>query len=294
MKRNFKGGTAALLAVLSIDLAGCAHVGNPVAGIFSRSRRQAETQLNMARLHERQGHLQEARKLYDELYQKDPKNTELLHRMAVVASREGNHQRADDLFLQAVRQDPHNSKLLADMGYALYLQQDLKGAEHALRQSLAEDPQNRSATNNLAIVLGHQGQFDESYQLFRSIVTEAEANANIAYIHTQRGEGKAAMERYSKALTLDSQLKPASNALVQIAEMQQRAEAAHSKNEQQTAASERQPILPTSAQNPSRLIDGPVRSADETLTEKAGRARAGGASTRADGSQTQSGWLPTR
>ena len=94
--------------------------------------------------------------------------------------------------------------------------------EKVLRMAVQENPTHKRAVNNLAIVIGHQGHFDESLAMFRRVVGEAEANANLAYIHVQRGEGQAATQRYSRALTLDSNLEAATRAMLQIAEMQQR------------------------------------------------------------------------
>jgi Flp pilus assembly protein TadD len=107
------------------------------------------------------------------------------------------------------------------LGYALYLKGDLKAAETALRQATRENANNERAINNLAMVVGQQGRSQEAYALFRSIVDEAEANSNLAYVMSRAGKTDQAAKRYSVALTIDEDLEKAQVALLQLAEKQQ-------------------------------------------------------------------------
>jgi hypothetical protein len=72
----------------------------------------------------------------------------------------------------------------------------------------------------LAILLGEQGRDEEALALFRRTGTEAQAQSNMAFIYTQRGQLAAAMDAYNRALTLDNSLRPAADALVQLAKYQ--------------------------------------------------------------------------
>lgn len=221
-----------LLAGLALAAVGCAGNGmrtwNPLARVAGHHYSD-KTKINMARVQEQQGQLWKAREMYEELYQRHPKDPVVCHRLAVVTSQMpdpkqpgGSFQQARRYFQQALKLDPHNAQILTDYAYALFLQNDLSGAETLLRQALREQPGNRRATNNLAIVLGHQGKTEQSLAMFRRVVGEAEAQANLAYIHAQRGEGKQAVERYTKALAIDKNMKSASHALLQLAEIEQR------------------------------------------------------------------------
>lgn len=210
------------MTLLVLSAPGCSQMPPRLTEVVSGPEQRYEIRKNLAHLQERKGNLKQALQMYSELHQLKPQDVEICQRMGIVFQRLGRPQDAVSYFMTGLRQEPHNSALLADFGYALLLQNDLQSAEFALRQAIKDDPANRRAVTNLAMVLGHQGRFDESYSLFKQVGSEAEANANLAYIHVQRGEGREAVKRYSRALTLDSNLTSAANALVQIAEMRQR------------------------------------------------------------------------
>jgi len=224
--------------------AGCASVRHQVSQWTPSGKRHTETKFNIAQLHERQGKLREAQATYLEIFEKDPKNATVCHRLGVVACRMGESDRAIDYLQQARKLDPSRTQILNDLGYALFLEDRLDEAEAILKVAAENSPNDPRVINNLAMVVGHQGRIDESSALFRRHLSEAATHANIAYIHVQRGEGDLAMQRYSRALTLDSTLAPASQALVQLSTLQQE----HSRN---LAASRRNPpaVAQVSSQN---------------------------------------------
>ena len=95
----------------------------------------------------------------------------------------------------------------------------MEQAESLLREAYHHAPQDEQVINNLALAVGYRGGYDESFRLFRRIMTEAEANTNLGYIYAQRGEGQMAVKHYSRALDLDPELRSAAEALAQLAEM---------------------------------------------------------------------------
>ena len=210
-----------LAALLSINLAGCASFAGRTPSLQLGQRYDSETQFNVARLHERQGQLTQARELYEKILKDEPKNSDACHRLAVISTRLGDVEQATDYFHQSLALDPQNTEVLADLGYALHLQGDIGSAEEALQMSLDLDPDNQRTIGNLALVVGMSGRFNESLSLYRRIVSEAEAQANLGYIYVQRGEGDHAIERYDRALTLDDKLQSAANALVKLAELKE-------------------------------------------------------------------------
>lgn len=207
-----------IACVVMLGSTGCATYDTMSARFF-HPEKKTETMYSVARLQERQGNLRDAQRLYEDILKRDPKHVASCHRLAAIATRYGEHEAAEHYFKRALEIAPNNVEVLTDYGYFVFLQNDLPRAETYIRQALQESPKHPRALNNLAIVLGHGGKIDESYNLFRQVVSEAEAHANVAYIHVQRGEGDLAMERYSRALSLDSNLKHASHALVQISEL---------------------------------------------------------------------------
>ncbi len=216
-----------LIGLLAIQFAGCASLPGWVSASKSTSSpagSNIETQLDIARLHEHQEKLIQARKMYFSILDDDPQNAQAFHRLGVVLTRMGKQDEAIPYYQRAVELNSENSELLSDFGYALFLNDDLETAEEALQQALAIDPNHKRSIGNLAMVRGHQGSYNDCLSLFREIVTEAKAYSNLAYIHVQRGEGQLAIQRYGQALELDDTLESAAEALVQIAKLQNRVE----------------------------------------------------------------------
>jgi hypothetical protein len=214
-----------LSAVALGTLTGCSHFSHHLARLVP-SEKHDKSQMDVARLHERSGKLLKARELYLDLYQRKPTHPDLAHRIGVVATRLGNDAEATRFFQEALEQNPQNAQLLNDMGYAQYLHNELDAAEQSMRAALLADPGNSRAMTNLALVMGRKGQMNESFQLFRQVVGEAKANSNVAYLYAQHGNGTQALDRFNRALTLDSSLKSAANGLLEIAEMKQQLEVA--------------------------------------------------------------------
>lgn len=181
-------------------------------------QKHQEIQFDLARLSEKQGKLQQAQRLFQELVRDNPNDANSLHRLGVIAAKLDQPQEANAYFMAALRNKPHDSEILTDLGYSLYLQNDLPAAETALRQARREDVTNERALNNLAMVVGAQGRTDESFALFRRDLSEAEAMSNVAYLQARTGDVNRATQSYSQALTLNSDLDKASIALLQIAE----------------------------------------------------------------------------
>jgi Tfp pilus assembly protein PilF len=217
-------GMSILLAALATG--GCSTLGTQISTRLPGAREADETLLSIARLNERQGRLGEARRQYEQIVRRQPEHFEAWHRLSLVYTQLEERDAADRAFQKARAMQPNNADLLADYGYALFLREELTEAETILRQALRESPRHKRAVNNLAIVLAHHDQWEESYSLFRQAVGEAEAHANLGYLHTQFGNGRQAVEHYSRALTLDPQLASASQAMYQLAQLQQRLEQA--------------------------------------------------------------------
>ena len=216
-----------LIGLLSIQFAGCAGLPGWMSASNSTSSHSVtsiQAQLDIARLHEHQKKFIQARKMYLSILDDDPRNANAYHRLGVVLTRMGKQDEAIPYYQRAIELNPMSSEILSDFGYALFLNDDFEIAEEALQQALAIDPTHKRSIGNLAMVRGHQGYFKDCLSLFREIVPEAEAYANLAFIHVQRGEGRLAIQRYGEALSINDNLESAAEALVQIAKLQNRVE----------------------------------------------------------------------
>lgn len=214
------------LVLAAVATAGCAGLPDArslMPGGTAKANQTLESQLALARLSERHGDTRTAEQIYTKVLQKDPGNQLALHRLGVLAARIGENEKAAEHLEAAARLGPPSSELLNDIGFNLFAMRRLPEAEAAFRQAIAADPQNKAARNNLGLVLGETQRYEESLAEFRRASSEAEAHANLAYAKSQAGDLQGAQSSYHRALTLDKELKPAAEALIQLA--QQRASA---------------------------------------------------------------------
>ena len=177
-----------------------------------------QSKLALARLSERRGNTIQARLLYEACCRENPNDPTAYHRLGVVAATSGNLPAARHYFAQALQHGEPSVDLLNDFGYCCYLQNDLKPAEAALGDALKREPANAGVCNNLALAVGAQGRYHESLALFQRAMPEAEAHANQAFVLVQAGRESDAERHYHQALALNGDLKPAAEAMVQMAE----------------------------------------------------------------------------
>jgi Tfp pilus assembly protein PilF len=207
-----------LIVIFSLPFTGCAtwRAHRPFAA--KAAPVSVERELNLARLAERQENPSKARELYKYVLEHEATNPVALHRMGVMEGRAGRVDLGIDYLRRAMEQTPtdQQSELRTDIGYLQYVAGDFQGAESTLTDAFRDDPTNKRLANNLAMVLGIQGRYDDSLSVFRVAGTEAEAVANLAYIKSQRGDIDGAIEGYHEALQRDGDLRIAANALVQL------------------------------------------------------------------------------
>jgi len=213
------------LILVCVVQAGCANtpavsnLTNWIPGRAEKVNPQAlDAQLSLARLSERHGDPGTAEKIYQAALKKDPQNQLAHHRLGVLAAKTGQLDRAAEYLDAAARLGPPSAALLNDIGYNLLMLERLPEAEAAFRHALEIDPQNKSAHNNLGLVLGQTGRYAESLAEFRQAGSEDEAQANLAYAKTRAGDLQGAQSAYHRALSLNQELKPAAEALIQLAQ----------------------------------------------------------------------------
>lgn len=239
-----------VILLITFSLQGCAQLGNQVSKVKSAlpGQKKSENLLASARNYERKNEWLAAREKYEKHLKKDPQSVSACHRLGIVCTRLGDSVAATRYFTQARQLAPHNSEVLNDFGFALYQRGQYDAAEKIFTAALQNDATNHRIINNLALTVGHQGRYKESFSLFRNIMPPAEAHANLAYIHTQRGEGDLALEEYDLALSEDPTLETAGLAAAELAEMRILALAKQTKKEEaeQLAASQNAPKTETS------------------------------------------------
>lgn len=270
---NNKGlSCSTVILLITITFQGCSHLSNQVAKVKSAlpTQKNSDKLILAARTFESKNELLAAREQYEKYLSKNPKSAKACHRLGIVCTRLGDPVAATRYFTQARQIDPQNSVLLNDFGYALYQRGQFKAAEKIFKEALQNDANNNRIINNLALSVGHQGRFKESFSLFRNIMPAAEAHANVAYIHTQRGEGELALKEYDLALTADPNLRTAGLAAAELAEMKSLFLAKQDKKTTQQLATRK--IAPKAELNkqPTQLVSSkrPVQKMPTLLTSQ--------------------------
>jgi Flp pilus assembly protein TadD len=245
-----------LLTLLLVSLlpfaTGCQSAKRFVRNASPAKRAEADTMLTLAQVHEQEGQFKKAEDLYRELHQQDSENSFVCHHLGVVLIQLGRDEEGLLMIEQANLLKPHSPEILNDLGYAYLLMGEFDQAEPILQQAYELNPDDDRTLSNLALAVGYSGRYDEALALYRGSITDAEAYANLGYIAVQRGEGQKALHYYNRALDLDPDLRPAAQALVQLADLQKRAADGRSAT-QQWAAQQRGPErVPPSVPGPAR------------------------------------------
>lgn len=205
-----------------------------------------------ARIMERRKDFAGAEGMYREILKEEPKSRDCYHRLGVIAAQQTKYDEAHQLYQQALQYSTPTPDLWSDIGYCFYLQNKLPEAEQAMRQSLAIDPQHRASLNNLAMVVGEQGRIDEAYDLFRRGNGEAEAEQNIGFLCAACGELDRAQHHFSRALSVNPEMKPAAEALLQVTQAMQRRQDYLAAQGQLPAAAPNQAVVPAAAETPQQ------------------------------------------
>jgi|GEM_PF-6185557 Tfp pilus assembly protein PilF/YHS domain-containing protein len=173
-----------VLAIVPAMVTGCVSISAPSR--CPNPTPVCNDTLISAQMAESRGNLAQAKRLYEEVYQKDPRNTECLHRLGVVCTKLNQFERAEVYYRQAYKVNPNNSELLTDMGYSAFMRKDLEQAESFLQQSYQLNSKDPRTIANLAIALAWRGKDDASYAMFRQLNSESDSRQRLNEIQVAR------------------------------------------------------------------------------------------------------------
>lgn len=96
----------------------------------------------------------------------------------------GKHKNARQRYQYALSLSANQPSVLSNLGMSHVLTGDLKSAETYLRQALAQPEADGRVRQNLSLVVGLQGRFEEAERIARSDLPPEQAAANIAYLRS--------------------------------------------------------------------------------------------------------------
>jgi Flp pilus assembly protein TadD len=94
----------------------------------------------------------------------------------------GRHAEAQRHYETALRIAPDEPSILSNLGLSYALAKDLRRAEATLRKAAVRQPVDQRVRQNLALVVGLQGRFEEAEAIARADLPPNEAAANVAYL----------------------------------------------------------------------------------------------------------------
>jgi Flp pilus assembly protein TadD len=83
---------------------------------------------------------------------------------------------------------PNDPSVLSNLGMSYLLTQDLKTSETYLRSAVAQPDADSRTRQNLALVVGLQGRFQEAENIARQELTAQQAEANVAYLRAMMAQ----------------------------------------------------------------------------------------------------------
>jgi Flp pilus assembly protein TadD len=94
----------------------------------------------------------------------------------------GRNEEARQLYVQAQTIAPQEASLEANLGLSYAMTSDLTQAEAHLRRAVSMRGSNTKIRQNLALVLGLQGRFDDARSIYSAELGADQVEANMAYI----------------------------------------------------------------------------------------------------------------
>lgn len=115
----------------------------------------------------------------------------------------GRHEDARRYYASALRIVPDEPSVLSNLGMSYVLTKELPKAEETLRRAYAGAPAVSRIRQNLALVVGLQGRFDEAEGIVKADLPVDEAAANVAYLKQMLGRGANARVGAADAVRQD-------------------------------------------------------------------------------------------
>ncbi|MEO8757598.1 MAG: tetratricopeptide repeat protein [Devosia sp.] len=99
-----------------------------------------------------------------------------------ILDQSGRNEEARAIYTQALLTSPNSPSLEANLGLSYAMTNDLGQAEAHLRKAIGMRGASSQVRQNLALVVGLQGRFDEAKRMFAADLSPDQVDANMAYI----------------------------------------------------------------------------------------------------------------
>ena len=103
----------------------------------------------------------------------------------------GDAKQARNLYRRALDLKPNEPSVLSNLGMSYLLEGDLRTAETYMRSASEQPGADSRVRQNLALVVGQQGRFDEAEQIAGQELSREQAQANVAYLRSMLSQQNA-------------------------------------------------------------------------------------------------------
>ncbi len=128
------------------------------------------------------GNFSQALDVLQRAHTPDQPDWRILSVQARLLDQMGRHADGAALLCQCARLMPDEPSVLSNLGLSYALSKNLPQAESTLRRAAAQPRVDPKVRQNLALVVGLQGRFQEAETIARGDLSQTEAAANVAYL----------------------------------------------------------------------------------------------------------------
>ena len=119
----------------------------------------------------------------------------------------------------AINIKPDQYVLLNNLGVSYYLNREYKKSAETLLKAIkaGSDPKNAKVYNNLGLVLGKLGRYEEALEAFKKAGDRAAAYNNLGYCYFLQGKYDKAIAAFEKAIDIKPSFYPSANENLKMA-----------------------------------------------------------------------------
>jgi Flp pilus assembly protein TadD len=128
------------------------------------------------------GQYQQALNVLSRAHSPEQPDWRILNAQGAVLDQMGNQAEARRYYETALKIAPDEPAILSNLGLSYALSKDLARAETTLKRAVASKRAEPRVRQNLALVLGLRGKFEESEKMAAGDLKPEEARANVAYL----------------------------------------------------------------------------------------------------------------
>jgi Flp pilus assembly protein TadD len=136
------------------------------------------------------GRLPQALDVLSRAHTPDQPDWRILSAQGAVLDQMGRHQEARHYYISALKIVPEEPSVMSNLGLSYALSRNLPEAESTLRRANAQNSREPRVRQNLALVVGLQGRFQEAQDIASADLSPEEAAANLEYLRNMLAADK--------------------------------------------------------------------------------------------------------